>query len=1044
MKKVANRGWRIVALTALFLPNVSRAADWFNVYSTEIQDKATPVWAAADQTSESPADRVSISGMTSGNDYWIVSGFKAGSETAVSTFKYKIASHLTLPTSTTLNIGSPSSSRFGATSGSFRFMPGSAQALKGTINWYSGTIDNSQTYKNSRTFTLSGSLVVEQEGTATHSLYQNSAAGTYVRPIKVEASVSGTSPDAVITCGSAGANTLENLLAQAAPSAFYEFTNGNNSAYNGSFALTSAFRPFMIEGTQTLGNPEVPNPAALTVCDNGTFAVGSDSACATRGIRLDGETAYLIAWASNCSGFALGYPVSRNTGVAGKLVKIGVGTVALDAAYSAGDIEVSGGTLVIGANATLPEGQVIVVKDGATLKLAYNPNIDYTKVFISTEGTGTVTYDDGYRLNNGVWEASVTMAAEGDGTVDATAWAPVGSIVTRTATAGADAFIAWKGDLATLVDRDPFATTVRVRVEKPLALTAVFGTLAPPANVECPDGTKFDFANRTMTVMVPADVVNAYDYAAALSSGYVTSIVKKGPGDLTLAAAPDYVGNFTVSEGRIVVTAVGALGHDEIGTVTVADGAALVNRYVGNDASVGKLFHISGTGYIDCIDNRNYCPISGTFVLDADATFYSGGPDRAGLGFHRSTFDLNGHVLTFSENKWGTVALTDVFFTNRSDQAATVQASGNLQRYSLTRVTFAGGPQNQFVPSSATPLTINSVTSDWTLLQSSSYTLTLVTPDRATAGNSLDYRWDGPVSIQRDLTADNTVDIGDPSASVSALTFGGPVTSTIAATRLRITGFCNILDSANFAKGATLLPGNTTQRTGLYLWNGATGFTCGEGYALNMSGTDLWMDDATAFSVGSLVCTDDCRILGGPLGNAACGRATIAGITQSDPNGEEQVLTIDSSAKIGPVHVTSRLALAPGKTADELPLFDDVGFADGAVFDMQGNDLTVTGLTGFPTITNPGALTIAGTWTIDQADILAGKCLNLGGKSLTFADGAKIVIVNRTTSSQQSFVIAQTTGGITGSPVTQGWRRAVEIKDGKLTLTARGLVLIFQ
>ena len=1042
MKKVADCGWRIVALMALCAPSVSLAADWFNVYSTDISDAGTPVWAAADQTVESPVDRVSISGMTSGNDYWIVSGFQAGTEKAVDTFKYKIGTDFTMPNSSTLNIGSPSTSRFGATSGSFRFYPGSSRAINGTINWYSGTINNSQTYQNIRYLTLSGSLVVEQEGTATHSLYQNSDAGKYVRPIKVASAVSGTSSDAVITCESAGANTLENLLAQAAPIACYDFL-GNNSAYNGSFALTSAFRPFMIEGTQTLGNPSVPNPAALTVCDNGTFAVGSDSASATRGIRLDGETAYLIAWESNCSGFALGYPVSRDTGVSGKLVKIGVGSVALDAAYSAGDIEVSGGTLVIGANATLPEGQVIVVKDGATLRLACNPNIDYTKVSISTEGTGTVTYDDGYRLNNGVWEASVTMAAEGDGTVDATAWAPVGSIVTRTAMAGVDAFVGWKGDLAALVDRDPFATTVRVRVEKPLALTAVFGTLAKPDDVTCPDGSTFVFADRTLTVTVPADVVSTYDYASKLSSGYVTSIVKTGAGDLTLAVVPDYVGNFTVSEGRIVVTAVGALGHDEIGTVTVADGAALVNRYVGNDASVGKLFHISGTGYIDCIDNSAYCPITGTFVLDADATFSSGGSGRKGLGFHQSTFDLNGHVLTFSEDKWNTVALTDVLFTNCSDQASSIASAGNSQAYSLTRVTFTGGPSNKFAPGFAT-VTINSVKTDWTLALEKQFGAILMTPNVAESGNRLDYRWDGPVSVPNNLSSGYAMKWGDESKSVSALTFGGPVEVVPGLSSFRITGFCNILDSANFAKGATLLPGNTTLRTGLYLWNGATGFTCGEGYALNMSGTDLWMDDATAFSVGSLVCTDDCRILGGPLGNAVCGRATIAGITQSDPNGEEQVLTIDSSAQIGPVHVTSKLALAPGKTADELPLFDDVGFADGAVFDMQGNDLTVTGLTGFPTITNPGALTIAGTWTIDQADILAGKCLNLGGKALTFADGAKIVIVNRTTSSQQSFVIAQTTGGITGSPVTQGWRRCVEIKDGKLALSARGLVLIFQ
>lgn len=1019
----------------------AQAADWFNIYSQELKVLDTPIWAAADQTAESPVADVPRNSMLSGNDYWIVTGFKVAGKTASGTLKSKISGgkDWTWPTGSTLNIGSPSTSRFGKTAGSCRFMIGDYQSANGAIRWYNGTLDNSQTHTGARYLTLNGPLAVEQvDADSTHVLQQKSAAGSEaLTPIKVPAKISGMSPDAVISCASTVNSTMEKLLAAAG---YYEFT-GDNGSYNGSFALNSAYRPVILGGTQTLGNPEVPNPAALTICDNGAFAVGSNSSSPTRGIRLDGETAYLAAWASSCSGFTLGYPVSRKSDVAGALVKVGPGTVTLDAAYTAGDIEVSSGTLVIGANATLPAGQKIVVKDGATLKCVYNLNIDYTQVTITTEGTGTVTYDDGYRLNNGVWEVSVTMAAEGDGTVDATAWELPGTTVTRTATAGADAFIGWKGDLAALVDRDPFATTVRVRVEKPLALTAMFGSLAPPEDVTCPDGTTFVFADRTMTVTVPADVVSTYDYAAKLSSGYVTSIVKKGAGDLTLAVTPDYVGDFTVSEGRIVVTAVGALGHDDIGTVTVADGAALVNRYVGNDASSGKLFHIAGTGYVDCIDNNSYCPISGTFVLDGDATFYSGGPSRRGLGFHRTTFDLNGHELTFSEAKWNAIVLTDVLFTNRSDQVSKVKSSGNSLAYTLTRVTFAGGAQNQFVPGSAT-LMINSVTADWTLLQDSAYTLTLKTPNVATTGNCLDHCWDGPVSLSRSPTSGQTVDIGDPSDSVSALTFGGSVVSVVERKPLRITGFCNILDSANFKKGATLLPGNTTLRTGLYLWNGATGFTCDAGYAIWMFGTDLWMDDATAFAVGSLVCTNDCRILGGPLGNAACGRAMIAGITQADPNGEVQTLTIDSSAKIGPSLVTSKLALAPGKTADELPLFDDVGFADGAVFDMQGNDLTVTGLTGFPTVANPGALTITGTWTIDQTDILAGKCLNLGGKALTFADGAKIVIVNRTTSSQQSFVIAQTTGGIFGSPVTQGWRRDVEIRDGKLTLTARGVLLI--
>ena len=175
----------------------AQAADWYYIYGDYLTDSTTPIWASADQTVESPVAKVSRSGMSSGNDYWIVNNFKAGSDKSNNQLRNKISGDWTLPSDTTLNVGSPSTSRFGASAGSLRYLAGNYCTLKVTIRWYNGTIDNSQSHTGPRYLKIDGNLKVEQiDDASTHVLQQNTAAGKEnLKPIWVSAPISCDSAD---------------------------------------------------------------------------------------------------------------------------------------------------------------------------------------------------------------------------------------------------------------------------------------------------------------------------------------------------------------------------------------------------------------------------------------------------------------------------------------------------------------------------------------------------------------------------------------------------------------------------------------------------------------------------------------------------------------------------------------------------------------------------------------------------------------------------------------------------------------------------------
>ena len=163
--------------------------------------------------------------------------------------------------------------------------------------------------------------------------------------------------------------------------AYFIGLTGNNSGYQGNINYTTATTPFFVGHANALGSPSVSRSDALSInVANAVFSVVNGvTPNAARGISIDNTgfcicaTNYSLAtddkWMprvsayEDCSEFELSMPISGSYG----FTKTGPGTVTLSGAYTAGDIVVANGTLVIASSANFPAGQKISVASGAAL-----------------------------------------------------------------------------------------------------------------------------------------------------------------------------------------------------------------------------------------------------------------------------------------------------------------------------------------------------------------------------------------------------------------------------------------------------------------------------------------------------------------------------------------------------------------------------------------------------------------------------------------------------------------------------------------------------
>ena len=179
---------------------------------------------------------------------------------------------------------------------------------------------------------------------------------------------------------------------------------GNNNGFKGKIRV-SKFGHLALGHANAAGDPATVRADAIELAANSRLAVQTGiTPNAARGISITGAGAqihartYSKAGVADCTSFTLPMPITGSYG----FTKMGDGTVTLSGAYTAGDIVVTNGTLVLDKTASFPRGQKVTIHDGATLvQKVYIPAID-----IDCKAGGTYTkeysFDVPYNASTGV------------------------------------------------------------------------------------------------------------------------------------------------------------------------------------------------------------------------------------------------------------------------------------------------------------------------------------------------------------------------------------------------------------------------------------------------------------------------------------------------------------------------------------------------------------------------------------------------------------------------------------------------------------------
>ena len=295
----------------------------------------------------------------SGNDYWLLDESKIFYSKAGNKGSESFAGD-------SLNIGSPSSSTFGFTSGKLHLATIAASTVTlPNLVWWSGQVNTGY----NGTHLWYGNWTVRQaDAGAYHRTGLNAAGHCYTNFVTLVSSGDDTdAANAVIEIGVGSSGSYPGSVTYNTMSIGtqgYHHFRGDFSGYKGSFYVSAPYQPVVLFNGTIIGDPSVPNAAAIRLGDNACFAIGADFAQNTsRGIQISGTQAYFMTWNIVAKEWTLSYPVSGT----GNVIKDGPGKVTLACAWTAGDITVKAGTLELTPEASFPAGQNVTVKNGATL-----------------------------------------------------------------------------------------------------------------------------------------------------------------------------------------------------------------------------------------------------------------------------------------------------------------------------------------------------------------------------------------------------------------------------------------------------------------------------------------------------------------------------------------------------------------------------------------------------------------------------------------------------------------------------------------------------
>lgn len=671
----------------------------------------------------------------------------------------------------------------------------------------------------------------------------------------------------------------------------------------------------------------------------------------------------------------------------------------------------------------------------------------YPDGFGYDSGTGKYTYRVSASAPNGGGTVKVADSAAGGSSQIVVAWR---SAVQATATPGSGQYFDhWEIGDAELIAGGLTDVSITVAGETPIALKAYF---AGDWSKTMANGTKYDYtyADRTLAVTVPAGVTDTTDYAAWLKSG-VDSFVKRGDGTLQAVAADDYSGEIVVEAGVLQVSGAGQLGAVPGGAVIVRAGGAVMQTgsWWTSSRTVGKTFRLAGTGPADVMGALIVrqpdvaATLHGhTYVLDDAATICL---DTGTMTFEGGCIDVAGHALTIHHvSTFGPYVYFQggLAVTNSVVTPGAVKLAGASVKWDIRQSSWLGGAQN--VLDAATDCNVScrllfkdTAAGDWTLKTACEYVGGKWSPTMAPLDHS-DYTcsWGGGLEAVGRIDLRWCEDARTPTGS--CFTVKGPVSGAATAELRTQYGWVNFLGNGHTYEGAfTMLGGSTaTTRSGVGLGPNAA-FPVGAGKVVAMTDSDLELDETTAYALPAFkTLGGTCTFSGGPAGDAACGRATMAALTVA--GGETHLLA--------PVRVTGAATVTGGTlalaetplAADALPVFGELKVA-GGTFAANGQDVTAETLSASGTVSLADAPRIkVSRLTLDGTAVAAGGVAISG--ELVFDANAEVSVVNRRSAGPGPERTLVRAARITGCPEKTAdgkWTLNVSA-DGTLTAVPNG------
>ena len=577
------------------------------------------------------------------------------------------------------------------------------------------------------------------------------------------------------------------------------------------------------------------------------------------------------------------------------------------------------------------------------------------------------------------------------------------------------------------------------------------GSSTPVADetIDAPDGTVLKTEGQLLTITVPANVTNEYDYSQLVASHYVTNIVKKGEGTLKSCSLPSYAGDITIEAGYFALSVADGLGARNVGVTRVRAGGSLaVTGSFANGAIAYETIEMEGTGP----DGRGAVRGPGTssnmplqhmnFYLTGDALWLN---DRYSFRFWDSTIDVAGHVLSIR-------ARTDYaqtgYFNGCTVTNSVPDSPGKVMTVSCpndgamrTKTQLDGSTGSKWVGGSENVMDydyrvyIGKCDGDWTLPLKGLEVWGGNSASSVAVSNA-NY-WSGPMEVLSDTSIQNNeatrTNQYTKTSQPYPVSVMGPIHGAADKTLTFDTALHLFSNNSDF-QGTVKVTGKSindyrskmTQyfRNGLWLHDGAV-LSCGAEKPVQFDDADLWFADKSALCMPAMKhATGDLWVTGGAKGGSGVPRPTIASIVKTSTDG----LYFDS-----PVVVAGTLSVEKGllslgtngvrRTAAELPVFSNLVFAAGTTFDLDGNALEIPNLTGAPTVANAGTITISGSYTMAADETFATE------GSVVFADGATVVVPVGTRKRGVHTVLTAA-GGITGLPTVQGpdkyWQVRVE------------------